>query len=56
MFDNHVQVPTDGYQYEWNPFEFGSWDVGFTPTRYVGSVPNAEGKAEKCVENLDSAR
>ncbi|KAK5047684.1 hypothetical protein LTR84_006349 [Exophiala bonariae] len=41
--------------YEWNPFEFGSWDVGFTPTKYVGTVPDSQGKLQKCVVNLDSA-
>lgn len=40
-------------QYEWSPFEFGSWDIGFVPTKYVGTVPNENGTAEKCVVNLD---
>ncbi|PYI03128.1 lysophospholipase [Aspergillus sclerotiicarbonarius CBS 121057] len=41
--------------YEWNPFEFGSWKLGFVPTKYVGTVPNENNTAEQCVVNLDQA-
>ncbi|KAH6644279.1 lysophospholipase [Boeremia exigua] len=41
--------------YEWTPFEFGSWDSGFTPTAYVGSLPHQNGFATKCVVGLDRA-
>ncbi|OJJ42657.1 hypothetical protein ASPZODRAFT_124987 [Penicilliopsis zonata CBS 506.65] len=43
----------DAPWYEWNPFEFGSWEKGFIPTRYVGTVPNENNTAEQCVANLD---
>lgn len=39
--------------YTWTPFEFGSFDIGFTPTSYVGSLLNDEGIARSCVEGLD---
>jgi lysophospholipase len=42
--------------YEWTPFEFGSWDNGFTPTAYVGSLPDQDGYASECVVGLDRAR
>lgn len=46
-------------QYEFHPYEFGSWDVGvnaFTPTKYLGSnlsngVPASAGK---CIQNYDN--
>ena len=44
-------------QYEFSPFEFGSWDEGvssFTPTRYLGTSMN-NGKAVKgCTTNYDN--
>lgn len=42
--------------YEWTPFEFGSFNVGFTPTKYVGSKLSVDGNATDCVEGLDRAR
>ncbi|KAJ5564304.1 hypothetical protein N7513_000546 [Penicillium frequentans] len=41
--------------FEWNPFEFGSWDFGFVPMEYIGTIPNGNNTAEKCVKNLDQA-
>ncbi|KAJ6017130.1 hypothetical protein N7451_000509 [Penicillium sp. IBT 35674x] len=41
--------------FEWNPFEFGSWDFGFVPTEYIGTIPNENNTAEKCVFVMGSA-
>lgn len=46
----------NGTIYEWNPFEFGSFEAGFTPTKYVGSKLDANGSATDCVEGLDKSR
>lgn len=48
-----MENSTDLPQFEWTPFEFGSWDIGFTPTKYVGTLPDENGTAEQCVVNLD---
>ncbi|KAF2091721.1 lysophospholipase [Saccharata proteae CBS 121410] len=45
----------DGTQYEFSPFEFGSWDSGFaafTPTKYLGS--NLTDGSGTCYERFDN--
>lgn len=56
MFDGVWIAAGNGTIYEWTPFEFGSFDVGFTPTKYVGSKLNSHGNATDCVEGLDRSR
>lgn len=46
----------NGTIYAWHPFEFGSFDVGFTPTQYVGSKLDSNGSATECVEGLYKTR
>ncbi|KAJ6013739.1 hypothetical protein N7540_008330 [Penicillium herquei] len=51
--ENGLYVPDDTDPlYEWTPFEFGSWDLGFTPTKYVGST-DKDNTDNQCVVNLD---
>lgn len=45
-------------QYEFNPYEFGSWDTGiqaFTPTKYLGSALNngQPVNAKQCISHFD---
>ena len=53
-------IPGNTTVYEFNPFEFGSWDpltYGFVPLEYIGS--NFSGgelaNTEKCVRGFDNA-
>lgn len=49
-------MKADSKQFEWSPFEWGSWDRGFVPTKYVGTVPSKDNTANECVVNYDQAR
>ena len=51
--------PADGTQYEFHPYESGSWDQGvsaFTPTAFLGtSLRNGNPvKAGQCINNFDN--
>ncbi|KAJ5655906.1 hypothetical protein N7507_007856 [Penicillium longicatenatum] len=53
---NGIYSPSESSPwFEWNPFEFGSWDFGFVPMEYIGTIPNENNTAKKCVKNLDQA-
>ena len=44
-------------QFEFSPFEFGSWDVGvssFTPTKYLGTSMNNGQPVKGCTTNYDN--
>lgn len=58
--EDQCTPPANATQYEFHPFEFGSWDDGvsaFTPVKYLGSdlnngVPVEEGKCITQYDNL----
>lgn len=57
--DDQCSPPDDATQYEFHPFEFGSWDEGvsaFTPVKYLGSdLNNGEPVEEgKCITQYDN--
>jgi lysophospholipase len=57
--ENQCVPPNDATQYEFSPFEFGSWDEGvsaFTPVRYIGSdlTNGAPSEENKCIEHYDN--
>jgi len=57
--EDQCTPPDNATQYEFSPFEFGSWDEGvsaFTPVKYIGSDLN-NGKPEeegKCIVHYDN--
>lgn len=57
--EDQCTPPNDATQYEFSPYDFGSWDEGvsaFTPVKYIGSDLN-NGKPEeenKCIEHYDN--
>jgi lysophospholipase len=57
--ENQCTPPADATQYEFHPYEFGSWDKGvsaFTPVKYLGSdLNNGEPEEEgKCIIHYDN--
>lgn len=57
--EDQCTPPDDATQYEFHPFEFGSWDEGvsaFTPVKYLGSdLNNGQPEEEgKCVIQYDN--
>jgi lysophospholipase len=57
--ENQCTPPDNATQYEFSPFEFGSWDAGvsaFTPVKYIGSnLTNGQpDEAGKCIEHYDN--
>ncbi|KAI9817374.1 MAG: Lysophospholipase 1 [Thelocarpon impressellum] len=58
--DKEVQVPLNTPVYEFNPFEFGTFDPsvkGFAPMRYIGSrfSGGVLPESERCVRGFDNA-
>ncbi|EKG20474.1 hypothetical protein MPH_02197 [Macrophomina phaseolina MS6] len=57
-WEGDCEPAADGTQYEFTPYEFGSWDTGvaaFTPTQYLGShYSNGAATAEGCVTGFDN--
>jgi lysophospholipase len=57
--DNQCTPPANATQYEFHPYEFGSWDEGvsaFTPVKYLGSdLNNGEPEEEgMCILKYDN--
>lgn len=57
--EDQCSPPDDATQYEFHPFEFGSWDEGlsaFTPVEFLGSkLNNGEPEEEgKCIAQYDN--
>ena len=57
--ENQCVPPNDATQYEFSPYEFGSWDEGvsaFTPVKYIGSdlANGAPTEENKCIEHYDN--
>jgi lysophospholipase len=57
--EDQCTPPDNATQYEFHPYEFGSWDKGvsaFTPVKYLGSHLNngAPTKQGKCVAQYDN--
>ncbi|KAI5207140.1 lysophospholipase [Aureobasidium subglaciale] len=58
-FEGQCTPRENGTQYEFSPYEFGSWDSNinaFTPTAYLGSklTNGAPTVSNKCVKNYDN--
>ncbi|KAK7730049.1 hypothetical protein SLS57_001709 [Botryosphaeria dothidea] len=57
-WEGDCEPDADGTQYEFTPYEFGSWDSGvaaFTPTKYLGSsYSNGAATNEGCVTGFDN--
>ena len=57
--EDQCTPPADATQYEFHPYEFGSWDEGvsaFTPVKYIGSdLNNGQPEEEgKCIVHYDN--
>lgn len=55
-WEGDCKPDSNGTQYEFTPYEFGSWDAGvaaFTPTKYLGSSIS-NGAATSCVTGFDN--